>query len=355
VKANRDHVADTELDVWLADGAEGAASGEPVLIPMTVQRVFRFPAHCCSFVWRQLLSFSDCHLSQHPLPTMTADPLRSRWQYVYALFIVLHLSCSWCALSPWGSVFKCFLAPVLFAWTLHSTGWARSKLLLVALVGCFLGDLFLELPDEFFVPGMVAFGVAHGCLITLFGRDCGGFQSLAKMQWIPLLYAAFGAALVACAWDGLPVFLRVAVPFYALLLLGTASVTLAVSWTAGLGGCVFLLSDALILLQQAKRTDVGAPAGFSLRPGILIMPLYIAAIWLITVDAVRRELEQGAPGTVHAEKNKQKIATATGTPSVTTAAAADTKTPLLHAMDTSSSSPSSSSSSSAGKSSVNRA
>jgi hypothetical protein len=114
---------------------------------------------------------------------------------------------------------------------------------------------------------------------------------------------------------------------------------------------VFLLSDALILLQQAKRTDVGAPAGFSLRPGILIMPLYIAAIWLITVDAVRRELEQGAPGTVHAEKSKQKLATAAGMPSVAaaTAAVADTKTPLLHAMDTSSSSPSTE------KSSVNRA
>ncbi len=96
------------------------------------------------------------------------------------------------------------------------------------------------------------------------------------------------------------------------MLLGMTSTSLASSWSAGLGGFLFLLSDGLILLSQAKRMDVDAPYGFSWRFGVLIMPLYIAAIFLITVDSVAHELEKGALGSQTAEVTIAQEATLAG-------------------------------------------
>lgn len=212
--------------------------------------------------------------------------IRSPFLIGFAVAAVVHLVLNAAGATPWDSITKCLLAPLLAAWVVEQKG---PRLLVAALAFCFLGDLLLEL-DDLFVVGMAAFAAAHVCFIWFF-TERGAATALRRRPWIVAVYAVAGIVVVAWAWGGLDAGLRPIVPVYALLLIGTASTSLAVDVRTGIGGALFLVSDGIIALGEAGRFDPDATL-----TGLAIMVTYIAAILLLTAGIVAKERRTVAAG-----------------------------------------------------------
>ena len=215
---------------------------------------------------------------------MTA--MKSPWISAFAVVSVVHLVLNATDATPWDSITKCFIAPLLAAWVVEQNG---PRLLVAALVFCFFGDLFLEF-DDLFIIGMAAFAAAHICFIRFFVSR-GAVNRLKRKPWILAVYLFAGIALIAYAWGGLEPGLRPVVPIYAALLVGTAATSLATDLRAGLGGALFLLSDGIIALGEADRIDKEATA-----TGLAIMGLYILSIFFLTSGILNREKVTVAAG-----------------------------------------------------------
>jgi uncharacterized membrane protein YhhN len=209
---------------------------------------------------------------------MTAT--KSLWLTAFTVISVVHLVLNGAGATPWDSITKCLLAPLLVAWVLEQDG---PRLLVVALVFCFLGDLFLELGDSLFIVGMGAFAAAHIAFITYFVKH-GALCRLRSTPVILVLYVGVGLAMVVWCWGGLEAGLKPAIPVYAALLIGTAATSLATDVRAGFGGALFLVSDGIIALSEAGRIDEDAAA-----TGLAIMTLYLLGVFLLATGIVRRE------------------------------------------------------------------
>lgn len=203
--------------------------------------------------------------------------MRVPWLPLFAVIAIVHLVLLGLEVSPADSITKCLAAPMLIGWVL-STG--PPRILAVALAFCLGGDFFLEL-DDLFVVGMASFALGHVAFITWF-VSCGALERLRARPLVPLALVVAAVVLVVVVWGGIddPV-VRAAIPFYALLLSGTAATALAVDARAGLGGLCFLVSDAVIALTVADRLSAGVVAD------LVIMVLYLTAIALLTTGAAR--------------------------------------------------------------------
>lgn len=208
---------------------------------------------------------------------MTA--LKSPWLIAFGVLATVHLVLNGAEVTPWDSITKCLLAPLLLAWVVEQNG---PRLLAVALVFCFLGDLFLEL-DDLFIVGMAAFAIAHIAFITLFVQR-GALEQLKKKPLIVVVYVAAAIAMVAWCWGGLEAGLKAPIPIYAALLVGTAATALAVDVRAGIGAAFFLVSDGIIALSEAGRIDKDATA-----TGLAIMALYALAIYFLSTAIVAQQ------------------------------------------------------------------
>jgi uncharacterized membrane protein YhhN len=213
--------------------------------------------------------------------------VKSPWLIAFAVVSVIHLVLNAADTTPWDSISKCLIAPLLAAWVVEQHG---PRLLVAALGFCFLGDLFLELGDDLFVVGMAAFAAAHYCFIRFFVVR-GALEQLRRKPWILVVYVVAAIGLVAWCWGGLETGLKPIVPVYAALLLGTASTSLASDLRAGIGGAFFLVSDGIIALGEADRIDKDATGA-----GLAIMGLYILAILFLTTGILGREKRTIAAG-----------------------------------------------------------
>lgn len=190
---------------------------------------------------------------------------------------------------------KPLLMPLLAAWA-----WARGgpRLLVVALLFGWGGDLALQSgSDSVFLLGMASFAVGHLCYLTLFRRL--GRLERSRLLALGTLYGTACAVLVTLLWPGLDADLALPVAGYSLLLTAMACVAaVALGWRAGLGGALFLFSDALIGGGLADWQELPAQ-------GLLIMATYIAAQYLLASAVLRAavassELAGPAPGRLNA-------------------------------------------------------
>ena len=176
------------------------------------------------------------------------------------------------------------IAIVFVAVHAHSTGATARfyALLLGALVFSLVGDVFLMLPGNYFIPGLASFLVAHVFYIALFRQGQGWFPS--KRALVGVL--AVGAAMYSIVWGGLhdPV-LKVAVAAYvgvislmAAQAIGRTTTTgdAASRWVA-MGACVFMVSDSLIAINKFVT-----PVALS---SLWILATYYAAQILIVHNA----------------------------------------------------------------------
>jgi uncharacterized membrane protein YhhN len=213
--------------------------------------------------------------------------IKSPWIIAFGVALVLHLLFRGLEVDPYQTITKVLLAPLLALWAWQLEG---PRLLILGLVFCFFGDLFMDLDPRWFIAGMAAFALAHICFIALFikrGAIDGLRASLAGPErWRALvvaLYIVGAIAFVVWAWPGFPADIRPAVPIYALLLTGTATTSIVLDTRAGIGAALFVVSDALI----ASGWDQYGIAATWQR--VSIMVLYALGILLITAGVLNRE------------------------------------------------------------------
>ncbi|MGW6281380.1 lysoplasmalogenase family protein [Kribbella sp. NPDC055071] len=158
---------------------------------------------------------------------------------------------------------KVSLMPLLWSWSRANDA---PPLLQAALLASAAGDLLLE--TDLQLAGIAAFAAAHACYLAVFLADP------AQRSWRVLAaYAALWAALIAVLAPGLGS-QRIPVGAYALLLTATAIASRWHNPRSGLGGALFLISDALIAMRLSGRDFPGR--------GALTMSTYAIGQYLLT-------------------------------------------------------------------------
>jgi uncharacterized membrane protein YhhN len=179
-----------------------------------------------------------------------------------------------CDVKVLKQVSKVSLMPLLLSW---SRTEQTPPLLQAALLASAAGDLLLE--TDLQLAGIAAFAAAHACYLAVFLAGPG------QRSWrVVAAYGALWAALVAVLSPGLGG-QRVPVAAYALLLTATAIVSRWHNPRSGLGGTLFLISDALIALRLSGRDFPGR--------GALVMSTYAVGQYLLASGAVRKK--EGRP------------------------------------------------------------
>jgi len=181
-----------------------------------------------------------------------------------------------------------FVAKPLTTVLLIGLAWPRGldaptarRFVLIGLLLSLAGDVALLWPTEGFLPGLVAFLLAHLAYIAAF---CTRARLFARRT--PFVgYAAVAGAILLLLWPGVPAPLRVPVLLYVLCLAsmaaqagavwlaarGTADEALARS--AAIGGALFVASDALLATNKFAGPLPLAP--------LWVLSTYWAAQWFI--------------------------------------------------------------------------
>ncbi|GLQ86819.1 lysoplasmalogenase [Dyella flagellata] len=167
--------------------------------------------------------------------------------------------------------------------------------MLFGLAFCLLGDIFLMLPQDLFVPGLASFLLAHVCFIAAFSSDV---RFAARWQpWLGCL--AFGAGMAVLLWPGIAPAMRVPVLAYIGVLATMAGQALGrASWlkaqgdaraacarSAGLGALLFMASDGLLAWDRFRAALPWAT--------LYILGTYYAALWLLARSVERHRAQVG--------------------------------------------------------------
>jgi uncharacterized membrane protein YhhN len=151
----------------------------------------------------------------------------------------------------------------LAALVLHTGAASRYRAWIVAgLIASLAGDILLMLPQGLFVPGLIAFLVAHLCYITAFALDGAGLRA----SWIPALpvYAVASLVLVRL-WPSLGA-MRLLVLCY-VAVISTMSWQAIARWQvrrtplalyAAVGSLFFLASDSALAMRRFVAPFSGA-------------------------------------------------------------------------------------------------
>lgn len=146
---------------------------------------------------------------------------------------------------------------VAIAWQVHDPArpFYRRAVLAGMLLSC-LGDIALMLPMDAFVPGLVAFLLAHLCYIVAFREGLRAGRGLLAAS---ILLGAFAVLNVLGLWPHLPAPMRMPVLAYVVVLASMAVLALARQWRspqpavearsapwAAVGALLFVASDSLL-------------------------------------------------------------------------------------------------------------
>ena len=176
----------------------------------------------------------------------------------------------------------------VFAWSRGHDTPAMRKLVLAGLGLSLLGDIALLWPKEGFLPGLVAFLLAHLCYIAAFCRPL----RFAARRGVFAVYGVVALGILAWLWPGVASGLRVPVIAYVACLASMAAQSagwwLAARGTpaaplarrAAIGGALFMASDALLAVNKFA---LPLPAA-----SLWILATYWAAQWAIATSLAPR-------------------------------------------------------------------
>jgi sterol desaturase/sphingolipid hydroxylase (fatty acid hydroxylase superfamily)/uncharacterized membrane protein YhhN len=171
------------------------------------------------------------------------------------------LTCSAYALG-WGGVETVAkplaLALLIVAFAMREGRADVKWLVTAALAASLIGDTLLLSPS-LFLPGLLAFLVAHGFYITAFSRGVGFLPS----RVAAIAIGAFAALVFAYVWPGVATGLKIPVVVYAAVVACDAAQAAGrgtvlrnrAALAVGIGGVLFMLSDMTIAIF--KFGDVG--------------------------------------------------------------------------------------------------
>ena len=155
-----------------------------------------------------------------------------------------------------------------------------------------LGDVLLMLPQDLFVPGLLAFLCGHLCFIAAFTDDC---RFGARPWWLFACFA-YGAINLYLLWDSIALPLRLPVIVYVAVLASMGGQALGRARTfalrgdaqfasarrAAVGAMLFMLSDSLLAWD---RFHAGIPWS-----SLWVLSTYYLAMWWIARSVQRDHL-----------------------------------------------------------------
>ncbi|HJU53566.1 MAG TPA: lysoplasmalogenase [Pyrinomonadaceae bacterium] len=161
----------------------------------------------------------------------------------------------------------------------HATTPFYRQAIIAGLIFSLAGDIFLMLPEDRFIPGLVSFLFAHVFYIAAFTRESGGALSF----WTLVPFLLYGCLMLRVLWPHLGK-LKLPVLIY-------MAVILAMGWTAAgrrllteqggsllafLGAILFIASDSALALDKFRGRFRSAQ--------LLILSTYFTAQWLIALS-----------------------------------------------------------------------
>jgi uncharacterized membrane protein YhhN len=179
------------------------------------------------------------------------------------------------------------LATLLIAvivWRAHAAPPGYRRAILLGMAFSCIGDIALMLPFDAFVPGLIAFLLAHVCYIVAFRA---GFRAGRGLLFAAALLAVFAGINLAGLWPLLPNDLRIPVVVYVVVLALMATLALARAWAnnaatpsaptsanwAAIGAVLFVISDSVLAWD---RFGGGLPAAT-----LCVLSTYYAAQYCI--------------------------------------------------------------------------
>ncbi|HVF67408.1 MAG TPA: lysoplasmalogenase [Pyrinomonadaceae bacterium] len=165
---------------------------------------------------------------------------------------------------------------LIAAQTKQATAQQYKSLIVAGLVCSLVGDVFLMLPRDRFVAGLVSFLVAHLFYVAAFAAGVRAWN-----VWWAAGLAVYGASMLGVLWRGFGK-LKAAVVVYvaAILLMAWAALSRRPdagggTWAA-VGALLFVASDSALAWNRFKGEFKSAQA--------LVLSTYFAAQWLIAVS-----------------------------------------------------------------------
>ena len=159
----------------------------------------------------------------------------------------------------------------------------------IAVTDVLVGDVWLMLPGDHFVAGLIAFLLAHVCYIVAFAP---GSSAKARAGGL-MLIASVALVNLAGLLPRIDAELKVPVFAYVAVLATMAGVALARAWTPALsdamprsvrfaaaGAVCFVVSDSLLAWDRF--------AGNIPMPALLVLGTYYIAQWCIAESVSRR-------------------------------------------------------------------
>ncbi|MCK9793358.1 lysoplasmalogenase [Isoptericola sp. 4D.3] len=218
---------------------------------------------------------------QRLLPTVTSRAAA----VALGMLTVLHLVAQLAEASTWARVTQGCLMPLLAITLWCAAPVPRSRLVRLVLVALGLSWLGDTAPAAF--DGDASFLVMVGFFLLAQVAYVVAFwparrASVARRPVLLLPYAAAAAALVGACAPGAPGPLLAAVVVYGACLVAMAVLATGVHPLAGVGGAVFLVSDAMIAL--GAFTDWFAPPA----SGFWVMLTYVAGQALLVAGVLAR-------------------------------------------------------------------
>lgn len=161
----------------------------------------------------------------------------------------------------------------------HTVSSFYRYAILCGLLFSLAGDIFLMLPTDRFIAGLVSFLLAHLCYIAAFTFE--GAHAPNFLYAMPFLM--YGVVMVRILWPGLAN-MKAPVMVYMLVIIAMAWQALN-RWTgtaeqgsalAFAGALLFVASDSLLAVNRFKKRIRGAQ--------LYIMSTYFMAQWLIALS-----------------------------------------------------------------------
>ena len=153
------------------------------------------------------------------------------------------------------------------------------NLILLGLLFSLGGDIFLMLPKDMFLAGLVSFLVAHICYIVAFGNEANW-----QLSWGALLLFLIAGILVGgYLWQGLgKMKLPASIYIATILLMGWMGVNMWLTHQANWsllavgGALLFIVSDSALAINRFRHP-------FHIAQ-LIVLTTYYAAQWLIALS-----------------------------------------------------------------------
>ena len=156
---------------------------------------------------------------------------------------------------------------------------AYRVLIVAGLLASLAGDVFLMLPSDRFVQGLVSFLIAHILYIIAFTVESGGTTPI----WYIIPFVMYGAIMLRWLWPYLGPMQRPVIVYVCIILImawQAANRWLVTDETSALlaliGAYLFVTSDSVLAVEHFRGTWRSAP--------FWVLSTYFAAQWLIALS-----------------------------------------------------------------------